>query len=84
MSLRKMTVFALLWALSLFLVGTLVYAQSYGTNRVTPQIIAGQDFGFRIEGEQKGVPVGLPVVRIDGKWVPVKLGTADGQTHLLR
>lgn len=84
MSLRNMTVIALLWVLSLFAVSAIVHAQAYGINPVTPRVIAGPDVGFRIEGEQNGVPVGLLVVQIDGKWVPVKIGTADGRTQLLR
>ena len=82
MSLRSITVIALLWVLSLLAVGTVVYG--YAINPVTPRVIAGPEFGFRVEGEQNGVPIGLPVLRIDGEWVPVKIGTADGRGRLLR
>ena len=84
MSLRNMTVIALLWLVSLFAVGTIVSAQAYRINPVTPRVIAGPEFGFSIDGEQNGVPVGLPVVKIDGKWVAVKIGSADGGPKLLR
>jgi hypothetical protein len=84
MSLRGVTVVAVLWVLSLFAVGTIVYGQVYAINPVTPHVVAGPNFGIRIEGEQNGVPVGMPVVQIDGKWVTVTFGTADGKTNLKR
>jgi hypothetical protein len=73
-----------LWVLSLLAVGAVVQAQVYRIEPVAPRVIAGPDFGFRIVGNENGVPVGLLVVQIDGKWVPVKFGTVDGQSNLLR
>jgi hypothetical protein len=73
-----------LWLLLLLAVAGLVQAQSYRINPVTPSVIAGPNFGIRIEGTENGVPIGVPVVQIGGKWVPVKFGAVDGQTKLLR
>jgi len=41
--------------------------------------LAGPDYGFRIEGEQNGMLIGLPVVRVDGRWVDVKIGSSRPQ-----
>ncbi len=90
MSTRTIRVVALLWVLSLLAVGTIGYAQTSGraqvymTNPVSPTVVAGPDFGFRIEGEQNGVPVGLPVVRVNGQWVEVKIGSASGKAQPIR
>ena len=72
MSIRMIFGLALLWALSLFAVSSLATAQVFEIRPLSePRIISGADFGFRVEGEQGGVPVGRMVVRIDGKWVEV-------------
>ena len=34
-----------------------------------PGVISGADIGFRVEGTERGLPVGRLVIRIDGKWV---------------
>ena len=83
MSIRTMTIVALLWVISLFAVGKIVHAQAYVVNPVTPTVVAGPDVGIRVHGEQNGVPVGMPVVRIKGQWVEVKLAPAQGP-NLLR
>jgi hypothetical protein len=79
---RRWLLVGTLWVLSLFVVAGLVYAQVYATNPVTPKIVAGPDFGIRIDGEQNGIPVGLPVVKINGQWVTVKFGTSDPKATL--
>lgn len=81
MSKRAIGIVAVLWVLSLLALKSVVSAQVYGINPVTPRVLFGQDFGFRIEGEQNGAPVGVPVVRVDGRWIEVKVA---GQTHRLQ
>jgi hypothetical protein len=71
MSKRAIGIIAVLWVLSLLIVQSVVSAQWYPVNPVTPRVLAGPDYGFRIEGEQNGVLVGKPVVRVDGRWVEV-------------
>jgi hypothetical protein len=77
MRIRSVVIVAVLWVLSLFAVGSIVRAQVYRVNPVAePRIVAGPDFGIRVEGERNGVPVGLLVIRIDGEWVEVQVGSA--------
>jgi len=84
MSKRGVGIVAMLWVCSLFVVATIVQAQFHAVQPLTPRVIVGPEFGFRIEGQQNGVPVGLPVIRIDGQWVPVRIGSADMQNNLPR
>ena len=84
MSRRTLGIVAVLWALSLLAVAGIVHAQAYSIQPVEPYVVSGPNFGIRIEGTQNGVAVGLPVVQVDGKWMPVKFGTLHGQPHLLR
>ena len=79
MSKRAIAIVAVLWVLSLLVVKSFASAQAYAVNPVTPRVLAGPDYGFRIEGEQNGVPVGVPVVRVDGRWVEVKIGSSRAQ-----
>ena len=81
MSMRVFGTVAALWILSLLVVASIVQAQSYRVNPVPPRVVSGVDFGFRIEGEQNGMPVGVPVVRINGEWMAVKLGSASGEVR---
>ena len=74
MSMRAIGTVAALWILSLLVVASIVRAQSYRVNPVTPRVVSGADFGFRIEGEQNGVPYGVPVLRMDGEWIAVRFG----------
>jgi hypothetical protein len=78
MSIRRIAAVAVLWVASLFLVGTIAKGQSHSIYPVPPTVVSGPDFGFRIEGEQNGVPVGLLVVKIDGKWVQARIGSTKG------
>ena len=79
MSIRRIAAVAALWVASLLLVGTIAKGQSHSINPLPePRVVSGPDFGFRIEGEQNGVPVGLPVVKINGKWVQARIGSTKG------
>jgi hypothetical protein len=73
-----MLIVGILWAASLFVVGTIVRAQDYRTNPLPePRVISGADFGIRVEGERKGVPIGPLVVRINGQWVEAHIGSVN-------
>ena len=63
--------------LKVLVVQAIVSAQAYAINPVPPRALAGPDYGFRIKGEQNGVLISLPVVRVDGRWVEVKSDRAD-------
>ena len=85
MSTRTIFTIAVLWVLSLFAVGTIVKAQAYRINPLPePKVVSGPDFGIRIDGERNGKPVGLLVVRVDGKWLEAQLGSVNRGTELLR
>ena len=64
MSLRTILSLAVLWILSLFVVSSIAKAQVFEVPRPLPEprIVSGPDFGFRIESDQGGVPVGRLVV----------------------
>jgi hypothetical protein len=84
MPVRRIVVLALVWVVSLLVVATMARAQVYRMNPVPePKVVFGPDFGFRIEAEQNGVPVGLLVVNINGKWVEVRIGS-NNPTKLVR
>ncbi len=58
---------AVLWALSLLVVGGLASAL---TAQSQPTILSGSDVGFRVERVgTSGEPVGTLMVRVNGKWV---------------
>jgi hypothetical protein len=60
-------------AVALMACGTWVGAQMFAFRPVEPPVIlSGNDVGFRIIGHDGTRPVGALVVRIDGRWVPVK------------
>jgi hypothetical protein len=85
MPFRTILAVAILWAASLFAVGSIVRAQDYLVNPLPePRILSGPDFGIRIEGERKGTPVGRLVVRIDNKWVEAEVGVVSGAVRPLR
>jgi len=52
-----------------------VYAQVVAVNPVTPTVLTGGDFGFRVEGDRAGTPVGELVVKVNGQWVVADLNT---------
>lgn len=45
------------------------YAQAVMVKPVTPTVLTGGDFGFRVEGDRAGTPVGELVVKVNGQWV---------------
>ena len=51
------------------------YGQSLQVIPVTPTVISGADFGFRVEGNRGGTPVGTLVVKMNGQWVEAEVGT---------
>ena len=85
MPVRTIVSLALLWVVSLFAVASVVKAQVFEQPRPLPEprIVSGADLGFRIEADQRGVPVGKVVVRIDGRWVEARIGSTPG-AQLLR
>ncbi len=66
MTLQSRLVMALLWILSLLVVGTIATAQ---TRRDTAPIISGADIGFRPEGWLGKARTGTWMVKINGEWV---------------
>jgi hypothetical protein len=79
MTLRSRIVVAVLWIFSLALAGSLASAQQVRLGQFPsqgrpagsepPQVISGNDIGFRPEGWQGKARTGTWVVRIDGQWV---------------
>jgi hypothetical protein len=61
----------IVWALSLVAVATITASAQSFLLIESPQIVSGNDIGFRLERTQDGIPVGKMVIRIDGKWVDV-------------
>jgi hypothetical protein len=80
MTVRTIVGLASLWVVSLFLVASVVKAQVFEPPRALPEplVVSGPDFGFRIESEQGGVPVGKLVVRVNGKWIEARIGNVPG------
>ena len=84
MSIRRIAAITLIWVASLVGVAAIARAQSHRINPLPePRVVSGADLGFRIEGEQNGVPVGLFVVKINGNWVEARIGSTKGP-NLLR
>jgi hypothetical protein len=54
------------------------YAQARQVTPVTPTVVSGADFGFRVEGNRGGAPVGTLVIKMNGQWVEAEIG-AGGQ-----
>ena len=70
----------ILVAVLLVAAGALTFAQKvkppeFGTppskagRNASPVILSGEDIGFRVDATRNGVPVGVLVVRVNGKWV---------------
>ena len=79
MSIRSSLTVAVLWVLSLFVVASIVKAQSYQIQPLPePRIVSGADFGLRIEGDQNGTAIGTLVVRVNGKWIEAREGHVQG------
>jgi len=71
---------AILWVLWLIVVNAISSSAQpptgpgpFGLNpnriMVTPELVFGNDVGFRIVRTEDGIPIGKIVVRIDGRWV---------------
>jgi hypothetical protein len=54
------------------------YAQSLQVTPVTPTVLSGADFGFRVEGNRAGTPIGTLVIKMNGQWVEAEIG-GDGR-----
>ena len=84
MSIRTVLSLTCLWVVSLFMVASVVKAQVFEMPRPLPEarVVSGPDFGFRIEGDQRGTPIGTLVVRIDGKWIEARVGQVPGAPRI--
>ena len=71
----------LLWALSLLTVGYVSAAAQTFLLTETPQVVAGNDVGFRIERTENGIAVGKIVVRVDGRWIDTAAPVTVGLTR---
>ena len=71
---RRRVVVALLWLTSLLLVATVARAQRGEKMLLEPEVISGEQIGFRIDRYDGETPVGELVVRRNGKWVSVAFG----------
>jgi hypothetical protein len=67
MALRARVGVFVLWLVSLVAVGVLASTQARPS--AEPQVLSGNDLGFRLDGSQANGPRGTLVVRINGKWV---------------
>lgn len=43
-------------------------------NPAAGRVFSGPDIGFRSKGVDRGTPVLVPVVKVNGEWVEVQLG----------
>ena len=83
LSLRARTVVILLWGASLVFVGVWTSAQSQVPPPAAeppleqPLVLSGSDVGFRVESRRGDVPRGQLVVKINGAWVPVVIGSGN-------
>lgn len=78
----RRTCLAVLLASLLSAVSGALLAQPQVQNPNEPVVLSGPDVGFRVEGYERGKPVGTLVVRLNGRWVqprplmqPVPLGS---------
>ena len=63
-------VIAVLWIISLVIVGSLVHAQVIMPKPFEkPMLLSGPDVGFRAEAQQGSAITGRLVVRVNGQWV---------------
>jgi hypothetical protein len=70
---RTYVVLVVAWISSLFVVGTLASAQSYGFRRLPdPITLTGSDLAFRVEGHVGREPAGTLMIRWEGRWVEAR------------
>lgn len=55
--------------------GTWVVAQAVQPKPVFPNVISGNDIGFRVESHKGARPVGRIVIRVNGQWVEPEYAT---------
>ena len=65
---RRTGLVVLLASLVSALSGALM-AQPAGQAIPEPSVLSGPDLGFRIDGYERGRPIGTLVVRVNGRWV---------------
>jgi hypothetical protein len=66
MTIKSRCVVAVLWLVSLVIVGTVAAAQ---TRREAGAVISGDNIGFRPEGWNGKARTGTFVVKVNGEWV---------------
>lgn len=77
---RIYLVIAAVWCASLVAVGVGVAADRESAQAqmfrplAAPKVVAGPDVGFEVKGMYGDVPAGNIVIRVNGAWVPVRLG----------
>lgn len=75
---RIYLVIAAVWGASLAAVGVAADRESAQAQMfrplATPKVVAGPDVGFEVKGMYGDVPAGNIVIRVNGAWVPVRLG----------
>jgi len=59
----------LFWVASLVLVSMATFAVAQTRRLPAPITLSGNDIGFRVDGVEKGKPVGTLMVRFNGEWV---------------
>jgi hypothetical protein len=74
MSVRTWAGIVVVWALSLFAVGSIATAQIADIKPVPPKVLSGPDVGFRVEATQGDRVVGQIVVKVNDRWVEATLG----------
>jgi hypothetical protein len=77
----RMRARGLVWVVVIVLIACAAawsYAQSLQVTPVTPTVLSGADFGFRVEGNRAGTPIGTLVIKMNGQWVEAEIG-GDGR-----
>ena len=75
MTLRRWSVVAAFWVLSLLAVGAVVSAQVKAWRPIPePKVLSGDDVGFRVDGFRGDVPSGAIVIRVNGEWIQAEIG----------
>jgi hypothetical protein len=69
MSKRAVSILAA-WLFSFIAITAIAHSRQ--TPNGKPLVIAGNDIGFRVDRYDGGRPVGVIVVRVDGRWVEPK------------